>query len=79
MFSTLVMGLSMGIMAADKINNTTGSDWNLNDNNASESMKMQNCAGKGGNDKLLYYKEIENDKVRNRDRKLCTKRNKALV
>lgn len=73
------MGLSMGIMAADKINNTTGSDWNLNDNNASESMKMQNCAGKGGNDKLLYYKEIENDKVRNRDRKLCTKRNKALV
>lgn len=69
----------MGIMAADKINNTTGSDWNLNDNNASESMKMQNCAGKGGNDKLLYYKEIENDKVRNRDRKLCTKRNKALV
>ena len=60
------MGLSMGIMAADKINNTTGSDWNLNDNNASESMKMQNCAGKGGNDKLLYYKEIENDKVRNR-------------
>ena len=79
MFSTLVMDLSMGIMAADKINNTTGSDWNLNDNNASESMKMQNCAGKGGNDKLLYYKEIENDKVRNRDRKLCTKRNKALV
>ena len=76
---TLAMSLNMSIMAADNTNNTTGSDRNLNDNNAGESMKMQNCAGKGGNDKLLCDKAIENDKARNRNRELCTKRNKALV
>lgn len=58
---TLAASLSMSVMATDATDNATGSDRNSNNLNASESMKMHNCAGKNADDTTLREKEMQNE------------------
>ena len=50
---TLTMGLSISVMATDYTNNPIRLDRDLNDNNSSESIKMQECVSRNTNDKIL--------------------------
>ena len=59
---TLVLGLSMGAMAADNTNGTTRSDRNTDSRDTSDSMRMQDCSSKSGADKMLCEKDMQHDK-----------------
>ncbi len=78
---TLAMSLSMSVLAADTTDNTKGSDRNLNSNNPNDLIRMQDCLGKNGNNKILCESEMQNDKTRsmnNENSRLNQSRNRKM-
>lgn len=58
------MSLSMGTIAADTMDSTTGAEGDLNRPSSNDTNRMQDCSIRNGNDRLLCEKEMRNDTSR---------------
>lgn len=58
------MSLSMGAIAADTMDSTTGAEGDLNRPSSNDTNRMQDCSIRNGNDRLLCEKEMRNDTSR---------------